>query len=237
MPEDLATKAQRMLERAGVEIRLNTLVTDVTDEGVAIGEEKIPAENIFWAAGVQGQAVSKSLGVKLDRAGRILVGSDMSIPEHSVVFVIGDAATATDTATGEAIPGVAQGAIQAGDFVAKIINNEIKGSRLEDRPAFHYHDKGSMAMVGRGNAIAAIGKTHLGGFVGWLAWNLVHAMFLIGFSNKVFVISEWFWNYVRHTCQSRLITGDPEVHIKTLRVKASAGDADSSQSGKGATNG
>lgn len=231
MPEDLAIKAQRVLERAGVEIRLNTLVTNVTDEGVVIGEEKILAENIFWAAGVQGQEVSKSLGVKLDRGGRVLVGSDMSIPEHSEVFVIGDAASATDTATSKAIPGVAQGAIQAGDFVAKIIDNEIKGSRMEDRPVFRYHDKGSMAMVGRGNAIAAIGKTHLGGFVGWLAWNLVHAMFLVGFGNKIFVISEWFWNYIRHSCQSRLITGDPEVHIKTVRVKSS-GDTDLSQRGK-----
>ena len=219
MPEDLARRAQGVLEKAGVEIRLNTLVTEVSDEGVAIGDEQIAAQNIFWAAGVQGQAVSGTLGVDLDRSSRVLVGPDMALPEYPEVFVIGDAAAATDTATGDPVPGVAQGAIQAGDFVARIIARELKGKKPVTRPTFRYHDKGSMAMVGRGNAIAAIGKTHLGGFVGWLAWNFVHAMFLIGFGNKLIVIFEWFWNYVRHTRQSRLITGDPEVHIKTLRRK------------------
>jgi NADH dehydrogenase len=219
MPEDLARRAQGVLEKAGVEILLNTLVTEVSDEGVAIGDEQIAAQNIFWAAGVQGQAVSGTLGVDLDRSSRVLVGPDMALPEYPEVFVIGDAAAATDTATGDPVPGVAQGAIQAGDFVARIIARELKGKKPVTRPTFRYHDKGSMAMVGRGNAIAAIGKTHLGGFVGWLAWNFVHAMFLIGFGNKLIVIFEWFWNYVRHTRQSRLITGDPEVHIKNLRRK------------------
>ena len=219
MPEDLAQRAQRVLEKAGVEIRLSALVTEVSDQGVAIGDEHIAAENIFWAAGVQGQAVAGTLDVELDRAGRVLVGSDMALREHPEVFVIGDAALAEDAATGDLVPGVAQGAIQAGAFVAQVIARELKGETTETRAAFRYHDKGSMAMVGRGNAIAAIGRAHLGGFIGWLAWNLVHAMFLIGFGNKVFVICEWFWNYVRHTRQSRLITGDPEVHIKNLRRK------------------
>ena len=219
MPEDLAARAQKVLEKAGVEIRLNTLVTGVDGTGVSIGEEHIAAENILWAAGVQGQTVARTLGVDLDRAGRVVVGPAMALPAHPEVFVIGDAAAATDAATGNPIPGVAQGAIQAGDFVAQIIREDVKGKSAESRPAFRYHDKGSMAMVGRGNAIAAIGKTHLGGFIGWLAWNLVHAMFLIGFGNKLLVICQWFWNYVRHSRQSRLITGDPEVHIKTLRNK------------------
>ena len=217
MPEDLAQQAQQVLEKAGIEIRLNTLVTDVTDEGVVIGEERIVAENIFWAAGVQGQAVAKTLGVEIDRGGRVVVRSDLSVSNHPEAFVIGDAAAAIDAATNQPVPGVAQGAIQAGDFVARIIRKDLKGVSLEDRPAFSYHDKGSMAMVGRGNAIAAIGKTHLDGFLGWLAWNLVHAMFLVGFGNKMIVFFDWFWNYVRHTRQSRLITGDPEVHIKTVR--------------------
>lgn len=217
MPEDLAQQAQQVLEKAGIEIRLNTLVTDVTDEGVVIGEERIVAENIFWAAGVQGQAVAKTLGVEIDRGGRVVVRSDLSVSNHPEAFVIGDAAAAIDAGTNQPVPGVAQGAIQAGDFVARIIRKDLKGVSLEDRPAFSYHDKGSMAMVGRGNAIAAIGKTHLDGFLGWLAWNLVHAMFLVGFGNKMIVFFDWFWNYVRHTRQSRLITGDPEVHIKTVR--------------------
>jgi NADH dehydrogenase len=219
MPADLAHRAQGVLEKAGVEVRLNTLVTEVTNEGVAIGDEQIAAENIFWAAGVQGQAVSGTLGVDLDRASRVLVGSDMALPGHPEVFVIGDAAAAKDATTGNVVPGVAQAAIQAGDYVARIIAAELNGKKPTTRPTFCYHDKGSMAMVGRGNAIAAIGKTHLGGFIGWLAWNFVHAMFLIGFGNKLIVIFEWFWNYVRHTRQSRLITGDPDVHIKNLRCK------------------
>ncbi len=219
MPADLAHRAQGVLEKAGVEIRLNTLVTEVTNEGVAIGDEQIAAENIFWAAGVQGQAVSGTLGVDLDRASRVLVGPDMALPGHPEVFVIGDAAAAKDATTGNVVPGVAQAAIQAGDYVARIIAAELNGKKPTTRPTFCYHDKGSMAMVGRGNAIAAIGKTHLGGFIGWLAWNFVHAMFLIGFGNKLIVIFEWFWNYVRHTRQSRLITGDPDVHIKNLRCK------------------
>ena len=219
MPADLAHRAQGVLEKAGVEVRLNTLVTEVTNEGVAIGDEQIAAENIFWAAGVQGQAVSGTLGVDLDRASRVLVGPDMALPGHPEVFVIGDAAAAKDATTGNVVPGVAQAAIQAGDYVARIIAAELNGKKPTTRPTFCYHDKGSMAMVGRGNAIAAIGKTHLGGFIGWLAWNFVHAMFLIGFGNKLIVIFEWFWNYVRHTRQSRLITGDPDVHIKNLRCK------------------
>ena len=217
MPEDLARRAQRVLEKSGVEIRLNTLVTEVTVDGVSVGEERIAAENIFWAAGVQGQAVSGTMGVELDRASRVMVGPDMALADHPEVFVIGDAAAAVDAITGKSIPGVAQGAIQAGDYVARIIAGEIKGKNSVPRPAFQYRDKGSMAMVGRGNAIAAIGKTHLGGFIGWLTWNFVHAMFLIGFGNKLIVVFEWFWNYVRHTRQSRLITGDPKVHIKELR--------------------
>ena len=219
MPADLAHRAQGVLEKAGVEVRLNTLVTEVTNEGVAIGDEQIAAENIFWAAGVQGQAVSGTLGVDPDRASRVLVGPDMALPGHPEVFVIGDAAAAKDATTGNVVPGVAQAAIQAGDYVARIIAAELNGKKPTTRPTFCYHDKGSMAMVGRGNAIAAIGKTHLGGFIGWLAWNFVHAMFLIGFGNKLIVIFEWFWNYVRHTRQSRLITGDPDVHIKNLRCK------------------
>jgi NADH dehydrogenase len=219
MPEDLATRAHRVLEKLGVEIRLNTLVTNVTEESVEIGEEKIFAQNIFWAAGVQGQTVCKTLDVESDRAGRVVVQQDLSIPNYPKVFVVGDAAAATDALTGSPVPGVAQGAIQTGDFVAKIILNDLKGAVPKDRPAFTYYDKGSMAMVGHGNAIAAIGKVHLGGFLGWLAWNVVHAMFLVGFGNKLVVLCEWFWDYMWHTRQSRLITGDPEVSIKTLRHK------------------
>jgi NADH dehydrogenase len=215
MPEDLSARAHQVLEKMGVEIRLESYVTSVDEDGVTIGDEKIEAENVLWAAGTQGQDVVKSLGVELDRAGRVVVGADMAIPDHPNVFVVGDAAHATDATTGKPVPGLAQGAIQTGRFVAKIIASEAGGG-AQPRPAFSYHDKGSMAMIGRGNAVAAVGKRHFSGFLGWLTWNFVHAMFLVGFGNKLLVLGSWFWNFVRHKRRARLITGDPEVHIKQL---------------------
>jgi len=217
MPDDLASRAHRTLEKLGVEIRLHTRVTEVTEEGVMIGDEHVDAENVFWAAGVQGQPVAQTLGVPLDRAGRVIVGPDMAVADHPEVFVIGDAASATDAKTGRPVPGLAQGAIQTGRFVANIIRSEIKGSKVGNRPAFSYYDKGSMAIIGRGNAVAAIGKTHFGGFLGWLTWSLVHVMFLVGFGNRLLVMSQWYWNYVRNSRQARLITGDPHIHIKQVR--------------------
>jgi NADH dehydrogenase len=236
MPEDLARRAQQVLEAAGVEIRCDTRVTAVADDGVVIGDEHLAAENVFWAAGVQGQTLVRSLGVELDRAGRIVVGADMAIPEYPRTFAIGDAASATDAKTNQPVPGLAQGAIQTGRFVADIIRSEVEaqeqGAAVSERPPFCYHDKGSMAMIGRGNAVAAIGKMHFGGFIGWLAWNFVHVMFLVGFGNRLLVMADWFWNYVRHTREARLITGDPTIHIKQVR---SPGDSKSSTDDKPAT--
>ncbi len=216
MPEDLSAMAQKVLEKMGVEIHLNVHVTDVTAEGVVIGEETIPAENVFWAAGVQGQDLAKTLKTEIDRGSRIVVGPDLSIPDHPEVFVVGDAAHATDATTGKPVPGLAQGAIQSGRFVAEIIKAEIAGNAPQERPRFSYHDKGSMAMIGRGNAIAAIGKIHYGGILGWISWNILHVMFLVGFRNRFKVMLDWCWNYIWKTRRSRLITGDPEVHIKQL---------------------
>jgi NADH dehydrogenase len=219
MPEDLSKRAHNVLEKMGVEMHQNVHVTDVTAAGVQVGDDFIAAENVFWAAGVQGQDWVKSLGVELDRAGRVVVGSDMAIPAHPDVFVVGDAAHAIDAKTGKPVPGLAQGAIQAGTFVAKIIQRELQAGSPAERPAFSYHDKGSMAMIGRGNAIAAIGKRHFGGFLGWLTWCFVHVMFLVGFGNKLLVITDWFWNFIRGKRGARLITGDPTVHVKQLRSK------------------
>ena len=217
MPVDLTKRAQRTLENMGVEIHLNTRVSEVTEDGVVIGNEHIAAENVLWAAGVQGQSLAKTLGVELDRAGRVVVSADLSVPGYHEVFVVGDAALAIDSGTRLPVPGVAQGAIQTGRFVAGIIKGELEGTARDQRPAFSYRDKGSMAMIGRGRAIAAIGKVHLGGLLGWLAWSLVHIMFLVGFGNKLVVMAKWFWNYVRHARRSRLITGDPEIRIKQIR--------------------
>jgi NADH dehydrogenase len=217
MPEDLRKRAQRKLENLGVEIRLSTRVDGVDSEGVTIGEEKIAAENVLWAAGVHGQSVAETLGVELDRAGRIVVGSDLAVPGHADVFVVGDAAHAMDAKTGKPVPGVAQGAIQTGSFVAGIIKRECADSKPQERPTFSYHDKGSMAMVGRGYAIAAIGKAHYGGLLGFLTWSLVHVMFLVGFGNKLVVMMGWLWNYLLHSRRARLIIGDRDIHIKRMR--------------------
>lgn len=216
MPEDLSALAQKVLEKMGVEIHLNVHVTDVTEDGVKIGEETIQAENVFWAAGVQGQDLAKTLDTEVDRGSRIVVGPDLSIPGHPEVFVVGDAAHATDAKTGKPVPGLAQGAIQTGRFVADIIKQEINGNAPKERPQFSYYDKGSMAMIGRGNAIAAIGKIHYGGILGWISWNILHVMFLVGFRNRFKVMLDWCWNYIWKTRRSRLITGDPKVHIKQL---------------------
>lgn len=216
MPEDLSKRAKEVLEKMGVEIQLNVHVNDVNTEGVVIGDETIKAENVFWAAGVQGQDLAKTLDAEIDRGSHIVVGPDLSIPGHPEVFVVGDAAHATDAKTGKPVPGLAQGAIQTGRFVAQIIKAEIEGNAPKERPQFSYFDKGSMAMIGRGNAIAAIGKIHYGGFLGWVSWNLLHVMFLIGFRNRFKVMLDWVWNYVWRTRRSRLITGDPKVRIKKL---------------------
>ena len=217
LPEGMGTRAQRDLEAMGVDIRLNSYVTSVDAEGVMIGDERVSAENVLWAAGVQGAPISQTLGVELDRAGRVVVGTDLSVPGHPEVFVIGDAAHAIDAKTDQPVPGVAQGAIQMGRFVADIISCEVQGADHSGRPAFSYRDKGSMATIGRGKAVASIKGRTLGGLLGWLGWGLIHIMFLVGFRTKVEVMVEWFWNYLAHERGSRLITGDPEVKIKEVR--------------------
>jgi NADH dehydrogenase len=214
MPEAASKRAQADLAQMGVEIRLNSRVNDVTELGVVVGDEMISAENVFWAAGVQGVPLVHKLGAELDRAGRVIVGSDLSIPGHPNAFVIGDAAHAIDAETGNTVPGMAQGAIQGGKFVAKIIKTELSEGAKTTRPAFSYVDKGSMAMIGRGKAVAAIGKRTFGGFLGWLAWSGLHVAFLVGFRRKFTVLLMWFWNYIGGERAARIITGDPEIRPK-----------------------
>ncbi len=217
MPEATGELARRDLEKIGVEVWLNTRVTAVDADGVVIGERRVPAENVFWAAGVHGQPVAQALGVELDRAGRVVVGYDMSIPGHPEAFVIGDAAHAIDGKTGEPVPGVAQGAIQTGRFVAEIIRRDLQGIRPQDRPAFRYKDKGSMATIGRGRAVVSLGEIHFGGLLGWIAWGGLHVLLLAGFQAKVFVFLSWIRNYFFADRRVRLITGDPETKIKQPR--------------------
>lgn len=217
MPERMGKLAHRYLKTMGVDVLLNSFVTSVDADGVMIGEQRVPAENVLWAAGVQGTSIAKTLGVELDRAGRVKVGPDLSVPGHPEVFVVGDAAYAIDAKTGNPVPPVAQGAIQMGRFVADIIRHDVEGLDHKNRPAFSYNDKGSMATIARGKAVASIRDFTFGGLIGWLAWGLVHVTFLVGFRTKMFVLFEWIWNYLVHERGTRLITGKPEIKIKEVR--------------------
>jgi NADH dehydrogenase len=217
-PEKLSERAKRDLERMGVEVRLKSIVTNITPEGLYVGDEFIPVRNVFWAAGVRANPIGKSLGVPLDRAGRVIVGPDLAIPGHPEVFVTGDMAAARSADTGEPVPGVAQGGIQMGRYAGQVIAAEVSGlaKPIERRP-FVYKDKGSMAVIGKAKAVAHIGKLKFGGFLAWLVWGGIHIAFLIGFRNRVQVFLSWFWNWLLNARDARLITGGSTVDIAIPR--------------------
>lgn len=217
-PPELSARAHRDLERMGVEVRLNSAVTGITPQGIFIGDEFIPVRNVFWAAGVKASPLGQSLGVPLDRAGRVVVGPDLSIPGHPEVFVTGDMAAATSADTGKPVPGVAQGGLQMGAFAGKIIASETGGRSTPDaRPAFVYKDKGTMAVIGQSKAVALIGRLKFGGFLAWLVWGGIHIAFLIGFRNRLQVLFSWFWNWLLNARDARLITGDARLDIQVVR--------------------
>ncbi len=199
-PADLSEKARQNLLRLGVDVRTDTMVTDISRDGVTAGDEFIPSRSMIWAAGNIASPLLKSLGTELDRQGRAIVGPDCSIPGHSEVLVLGDAAMYAHQGD-KPLPGVCPVAIQMGQYAARIIRNETLRHKLSsDRPPFHYRDKGQLAVIGRGRAVADIGKAHFAGFVAWLLWIFVHIFFLIGFRNRVIVLMEWaisYWTYGR----------------------------------------
>ena len=197
-PPELSEKAAAQLRGLGVEVMTNAIVTRVNDHEVCVGETIIPTRTVLWAAGVQASPLAKSLGVPLDRAGRVLVEPDLSIPGHGDVFVIGDLAAVTN------VPGVAPAAIQEGTHTAKNILRMIDG---QPTLPFRYHDKGSLATIGRAAGVADFGRIKLSGFMAWAAWLSVHIFFLIGFRNRVLVILQWAWAYVTFQRGARLITG------------------------------
>ena len=217
-PPELSARAQRDLERLGVEVRPSSIVTDVTARGVSIGDEFIPVGNVFWAAGVQGSPLGQSLGVPRDRAGRVVVGPDLTIPGHPEVFVVGDLAAARSADTNAPVPGVAQAAIQMGRYAGRAIAREVAGlSTPGGRRAFVYRDKGSLAIIGKAKAVAHIGRFKLGGFLAWLLWGGVHILFLIGFRNRVLVLLSWFWGWLLNARDARLITGEASIDIRVPR--------------------
>lgn len=209
-PEDLSASAQKQLTKLGVEVRLNTRVTAIRASEVELDGSPLRAGNIVWAAGVGASPVTRSLGVETDRAGRIKVRPDLSLPGHPRVFAVGDIATLTD-AKGVVVPGVAQGAMQGGSFVAKLIAHDLTvGPRSpEQRPAFAYWDKGNMATIGRSKAIAQIGKLHFSGFFAWMMWLALHIVFLVGLRNRISVFINWVYSYFSYKRGARIIMGTP----------------------------
>jgi len=202
-PESLSRSAADALRRIGVEVRVRAIVTRVTPDAVWLGGEQIRTRTVLWAAGVAATPLARTLGVPLDRSGRVLVEPDLSIPVHPEAFVVGDMCAFLHQ-TGAPLPGVAPVAIQQGRAVA---DNVLR--RLRDAPTrpFRYRDRGSMATIGRAAAVAVVGRLKLAGLVAWLAWLFVHIMFLIGFRNRFLVLFEWAWAYVTWHRGARLITG------------------------------
>ena len=205
-PESLAQKTQKRLVSMGVEVHTGTPVTDIDEHGVVIGGERINAATIIWGAGVSASPAGQWLGVEVDRASRVKVSSDLSVPGHPNVFVIGD--TASSMQDGKPLPGVAQVAIQGGTYIASVISNRVEGKEL-NKP-FHYRDKGNLATVGRSFAIVDIGKIRLTGFFAWLMWLAVHIYFLVGFRNRLVAIFQWAWQYLTYSRGARLITFEKE---------------------------
>jgi len=216
-PEELSSSAQEQLQKLGVEVRTSAMVTAVEPGAVRVGETRLAAAVILWAAGVAASPLGKKLGVPVDRAGRVAVEPDLSLPDHPEVFVIGDLAALKD-ASGKMLPGVAPVAMQQGRYVAKIIQHEVEVATKAPakaqplpRPGFHYWDKGSLATIGRAAAVAEFGKLHISGLIAWLAWLFVHILFLIGFRNRLLVFIEWAWSYVTYERGARLITGSTQL--------------------------
>ncbi len=199
-PSDLSAVAQRQLESLKIEVRTGTLVTGIDEGGVWIGEERIAAHTVLWAAGVEASSLGRGLGAPLDRVGRVKVLADLSLPGYPNCAVIGDLAVFEQD--GMAVPGIAPAAIQQGRHAAHNLLRRLRGQPPE---SFRYLDKGSMATLGRRAAVAVVGKRHLSGLPAWLAWLLVHLFFLIGFRNRFVVMFEWAWAYLTYQRSARLI--------------------------------
>jgi NADH dehydrogenase len=203
---DSSARALAQLRGLGVEVRLGAPVTRVFADGVELGAERLRGYNVIWTAGVRAAPLTTALGVPLAPDGRVRVSPDCSVPGHPETFVIGDAAYLVDSASGRPVPGVSQGAMQMGRYVARVIDAELRGARSERAGGFHYHDKGSMATVGKSRAVVEIGRLRFGGWLAWLAWMALHVTVLIGFRNRLAVLSSWIYSYVFFRRGSRLIT-------------------------------
>ena len=201
---ELSARAKLELRRLGVEVREQTMVTQIRPDSVSAAGWTIPTKTVVWAAGNTASPLTRTLGAPLDSQGRVLVEPDCTAPGHPNLFVLGDAAAFRD-ADGETLPGVCPVAIQMGQYAGRAIRRDLAG---QARPPFRYWDKGQLAVIGRGHAVADIGRLHFGGFLAWLAWIFVHIFFLIGFRNRVLVLFEWGWSYFTYQRGARILTGE-----------------------------
>jgi NADH dehydrogenase len=216
LPRDLSASAQRQLESIGVEVRLNTMVKDIKGQTVVVSSkdkpdalETIGAASIVWAAGVAANPITRTLGVDIDRAGRIKVNPDLSIPGFPEAFAVGDIAFILNK-DGTPVPGVSPAAIQMGQYVAGVIEDEMADTNMrpDQREPFKYFDKGTMATIGHSHAVAMIGPVKFSGFLAWMAWLMVHLLFLVGFTNKVTVVIRWVWAFFTRRQGARVITAN-----------------------------
>jgi len=201
-PEELSEKAKLHLEALGAQVWTNSLVSAVDEEGVQVGGDRVAARTVVWAAGVAASSLASSLGAPLDRAGRVRVQPDLTVPGQPRVSVVGDLASFEQD--GRLVPGVAPAAIQMGAHAA---GNVLRALRGEGLAPFRYRDKGQLATIGRRRAVAVIGALRLSGLVAWLAWLGVHVFFLIGFRNRFVVLFTWAWAYLTYDRSARLILG------------------------------
>ena len=202
-PEDLSAEAQRELEELGVEVRVNAKVTDIGRDYVKVGDERIATHSVFWAAGNAPSPLGRQLGAPLDRAGRVLVNPDLSLPDHPEIFVVGDLAAMTTN--GKPVPGVAPAAIQSGPRAAK---NILRTIAREPTVPFRSINKGDLATIGRFRAVALIAGMHLSGWFAWWTWLFSHILYLAGFRNRASVLFEWGWSFFTYQRGARLIIGD-----------------------------
>jgi NADH:quinone reductase (non-electrogenic) len=200
----LSARASEQLEKLGVEVRLGTPVSEITSEGARVGSDWLPARTVIWAAGVAASPIARSLDVPLDRVGRVMVQADLTVPGHENVFVIGDLAHFEQD--GRLVPGIAPAAMQEGTHAASNLLRTLNG---QPRLPFVYRDKGMLATIGRGAAVAQIGRLRATGYLAWLLWLFVHIYFLIGFRNRLIVMIQWAWSYITFDRGARLITEIP----------------------------
>ena len=225
-PESLSERAKHDLETLGVDVRLKSIVTRVESDAVYIGDERIPTRTIFWAAGNAASPLGRMLGAPVDRAGRVQVEPDLSVPGHPEIFAVGDLAAYTDR--GEPVPGVAPAANQMGEHAAEQIVATLRGT---PRAPFRYFNKGDLATIGRHRAVARFGRLQLKGYLAWWFWLFVHLLYLVGFRNRVSVLLQWAYAYFTYQRGVRLISGKMEMthRLRTPADRSSAASAASAR--------